>query len=451
MRKQIAKITARQVARKCASKQYISAVVGKAKVSVKGKYSNAKVISLVETLDKYNPDSDTVKFKVSAKGISVHIGKHITIKRVFFISMAVVAGGAGAWYVSKYIYTRATKSLEKASKDEEEPKLVSYNLPDLKNSDKNITPMIGKMLPENFDCLVYGEKGCMKSFLVLGTMIQLGLGEVPQILPTDKRETYTPVSNVRCIYVDGENGQFILNDRYNNILDKLGFLDVIEAQSFGNGGDKLFQAIREVCKKYPDGTKIVLGIDNMKSVANDLSSSSGKELLNNLKKLRAELYKRHISLTSMIIHHTEKSGKEASGSYTFPCLIPFVFKLEYNAQNKERVLVVEESRTYPKGDRYLLKEVQGDYLYLRNDHLIESAVKPVETPKEDVESDVETPSWNEKIPLNVMEDIMKFYEVGVSGKGLKTTIAKFKLEQYGITDSTQLTRLIKKWIAYQEF
>lgn len=337
-----------------------------------------------------------------------------------------------------------------ASNDTETPNYSTYDMSDLKNSDIMLTPMIGQFLPENYDCLVYGEKGTMKSLLVLSTMIQLGLGEVPQILPPDHRETYTPVSNVRCVYVDGENGKVILKERYGATLDKLGFIKVIEAQTFGNGGDKLFQTIREAVKGYPDGTKIFMGIDNLKSVANEFSSGAGKELLNNLKKLREDLNQRHITLTTMIIHHTDKTGKQASGSYTLPCLTPFVFKLEYDVQKQEHTLVIQESRTYRKGDRYLLEEVQGDYLYLCNAHLMGATDKPnVINDEED-----DTPSWEKMIPwdipLELALEIGEFYQEGVNGRGLLATIKEFGLEKYGIKESSQLRRLLNKLSEYLE-
>lgn len=441
----------KQVAKRCASKNYMCASVGKAKVVIKGKYCKPKVLNLLKNLDKYNPDADTLKLNIGKSGVSLHIGKHITGKRIFFTTMAGAVSVFGVWYVGKYMYNRATKSMDKPPKEEDTPNFESYNISDLQYSDKRLNPMIGQMLPENYDCLLYGEKGCMKSTLALGTMIQLGLGVVPQILPPDQKEGYTPVSNVRCIYVDGENGQVILKERYKDIIGKLGFLKVIEAQSYGNGGDKLFQEIRNACKNYPDGTKIVIGIDNLKSVANELSPAAGKDLLNNLKKLRAELDKRHITLTSLIIHHTDKSGKGASGSYTFPCLTPFVFKLEYNAQEDERVLVVQESRTYRKGERYLLNEVNGDYLYLCNDHLIECADRPVRIPKEDEEIEVEWEKMNPwGIPLELALEIEEFYKQGVSGYGYKTTIARFNLKQYGINDGKQVSRLLEKLKEYQK-
>lgn len=337
-----------------------------------------------------------------------------------------------------------------ASNDTETPNYSTYDMSELKNSDIKLSPMIGQFLPENYDSLVYGEKGTMKSLLVLSTMIQLGMGEVPQILPPDHRETYTPISNVRCVYVDGENGKVILKERYGATLSKLGFIKVIEAQTFGNGGDKLFQTIREAIKGYPGGTKIFMGIDNLKSVANEFSSGAGKELLNNLKKLREDLNQRHITLTTMIIHHTDKTGKQASGSYTLPCLTPFVFKLEYDVQKQEHTLVIQESRTYRKGDRYLLEEVQGDYLYLCNAQLMNAMDKP----KVIINEEDDTPSWDDmipwKIPLELALEIGEFYQEGVNGRGLSATIKEFGLEEYGIKDSTQLRRLLNKLSEYLE-
>lgn len=337
-----------------------------------------------------------------------------------------------------------------ASNDTETPNYSTYDMSELKNSDIKLSPMIGQFLPENYDSLVYGEKGTMKSLLVLSTMIQLGMGEVPQILPPDHRETYTPVSNVRCVYVDGENGKVILKERYGATLDKLGFIKVVEAQTFGNGGDKLFQTIREAIKGYPDGTKIFMGIDNLKSVANEFSSSAGKGLLNNLKKLREDLNQRHITLTTMIIHHTDKTGKQASGSYTLPCLTPFVFKLEYDVQKQEHTLVIQESRTYRKGDRYLLEEVQGDYLYLCNAQLINATDKPkvIINEEDDTSSRDGMNPWN--VPLELALEIREFYQKGVNGRGLKASIKKFGLEEYGIKESNQLRRLLNKLSEYLE-
>lgn len=335
-------------------------------------------------------------------------------------------------------------------KEKETPNYSTYDMSDLKNIDIKLSPMIGQLLPENYDCLVYGEKGTMKSSLLLSTMIQLVSSEVPQILPPDQREAYTPVTNVRCVYVDGENGKVILKERYKTILNKLGFIKVIEAQTFGNGGDKLFQTIRGAVKDYPDGTKIFMGIDNLKSVANELSPGAGKEFLNNLKKLREDLNKRNITLTSMIIHHTDKTGKQASGSYTLPCLTPFVFKLEYEVQKQEHTLVIQESRTYRKGDRYLLEEVQGDYLYLCNAQLMNATDKP----KVIINEENGTPSWDEmtpwEIPLELALEIRDFYQEGVNGRGLFATINKFGLKEFGIKESTQLSRLLNKLSKYLE-
>ena len=131
-------------------------------------------------------------------------------------------------------------------------------------------------------------------------------------------------------------------------------------------------------------------------------------------------------------------------------MTPFVFKLEYDVQKQEHTLVIQESRTYRKGDRYLLEEVQGDYLYLCNAQLINATDKP----KVIINEEDDTSSWDGmnpwNIPLELALEIGEFYQEGVNGRGLKAAIKEFGLEEYGIKESNQLRRLLNKLSDYLE-
>ena len=46
----------------------------------------------------------------------------------------------------------------------------------------DLRPMVGTLLPEGYDGIVYGMKNTMKSYFAFGTLIQIALGEKPQRL-----------------------------------------------------------------------------------------------------------------------------------------------------------------------------------------------------------------------------------------------------------------------------
>lgn len=294
------------------------------------------------------------------------------------------------------------------------------------NSEKNnLSPMVGYMLPEGFDSLVYGMKGTMKSFLVLGTMIQVGLGEYPQILPPDEKEKFHPPVNVRCIYADGENGRVVFTDRYKNLGARLDpFMDILEAKSFGNDMDLFFEKLFEMSSIYPSGTKVLLGVDNIKSLLNDHSYNESKHYLNKIRELRERLSSKEITLTTITLCHTVKEGDKISGTYDLACLTSFIFKVD-----KMHHFTIEESRTSPKGTVFSLKVVNDGYTRL------------VYASEEEKKDDI-TPIWNGTLSLEDTIKMKEFYREGVPGFGRKPTAQKFGL-LYPIYVKRELEKLEK--------
>lgn len=303
------------------------------------------------------------------------------------------------------------------------------------SKDSDLSPMVGYILPEGHDALVYGMKGTMKSYLVLGTMIQIGMGEYPQILPPDETSKYQPPTKVYCIYADGENGMAVIKDRYKSFGDKLdSFMQILEAKSFGNDMDVFFEKLYQMCSKLPDGTKVILGIDNIKSLLNDHSHNDGKLYLNKLKQLRERLSPKRISLTSITLGHTVKTGNKISGTYDLPCLTPYVFKIE-----PDHKFTIEESRTGIKGIVYPLKVMEDGYTRL-------AFCLAEDEPTEDANS---VAVWNGKLSLEKTIEMKEFYDRGEPGRGLQPTAEKYGLK-YAMNVTRELERLDKYLTATSE-
>ena len=334
------------------------------------------------------------------------------------------------------VSTTIKKKMEKDKKSKEELKKVevpaeverdstfgSYKLSEA--HDKTLHHLIGLWIPEGYDALVFGPKGAMKSYLVAGTMIQVANNEYPSILPPDERTYVRPV-NVISIYADGENGRTILGNRYRNVASKLDdCFTVVEAKSFSDDTNKFFAKVEEIAMEHPSGTKIMLGIDNVKSLVNNRSPKEAKAYLNAIKNLRSRLEEKGISLTTITINHTTKDGENMGGSYDLTCLTPYVFKI-----NKSHILTVEESRTGIKGAQYQLKVVDKDYTYLENEGNVESSLKA-------------TPEWKGKMSLEKTKKMVEEYQVGVAGHGFNALAKK-----YGFNSGEEVKREIDKYHRY---
>ncbi len=239
-------------------------------------------------------------------------------------------------------------------------------------------PMVGLLIPEGFDAIIYGPKNVMKSYLVMGTLIQIAQGEKPKILSKQERDSYSTPENVYCIYFDGENGGTVYNDRYSSLGNSLdGKLEIIQSETFGNGSEDFFECLTNRCQRLPDGTSIVVGVDNIKSLLNDLSQNDGKAFLNGLRRLRITLKKRGISLTTMTVCHTEKTGDKIYGSYNTQCLAPFVLRVSEGDDYDHFVLTIENSRTSLKGQARNLVVRKDEYKYLEYEDP-DTAQKPTE-------------------------------------------------------------------------
>ena len=241
----------------------------------------------------------------------------------------------------------------------------------------DLRPMVGTLLPEGADGIVYGMKNTMKSYFAFGTLIQIALGEKPQILSEEEKAGYTAPSNVYCIIADGENGGTILKDRYKTVASSLdGKLEIIETIYFGGKPKEFFEKIMERCLLQPAGTSVFYCADNLKSLLGNLCESKVTQYLNYLKKMRSTLKEHGIRLTSLSVCHTEKTGDMMSGSYTLQALTPYVFRLDEGEDYDHLLLTLEFSRSEIKGQvRKLVVKTDG---YTR--HVFESIVTATTNP-----------------------------------------------------------------------
>ena len=192
-----------------------------------------------------------------------------------------------------------------------------------------IKPMVGFIVPEGNEALLFGMKGSMKSYVTINTFAQLVLGEKPSILSPEEQDAYTAPENVSAIYINGENGKATMKERleyYKTSLD--GRFEVLDVKRFGLTLKDLFTVIHVICITKPAGTRIVIGVDNVKSVLNDLSKEQVKEYLNCWKDLRDELASMEITLTTITVCHTEKTGEKIFGSYDLECLTPYALRVD---------------------------------------------------------------------------------------------------------------------------
>lgn len=264
------------------------------------------------------------------------------------------------------------------AKEEEKTEYSFHSPSDYLSKEYDMHPLIGNLIPEGFDALLYGMKNTMKSYVALGTMIQVALGEKPKILSPQERDAYQSPENVYCIYADGENGGIVFKDRYQAICKKLdGKLEIIEAETYGNDPKWLIECVKSRCLLQPSGTSILLCIDNIKSLLNDMSQNAGRTYLNDLKRLRNTLKEHNINLTTITICHTEKTGEKISGSYNLQCLTPVVIRLDEGDDYDHLLLTLENSRTDLKGQTRLLVVRKDEYKYLEYEEP-NTAQKPTE-------------------------------------------------------------------------
>ena len=260
-------------------------------------------------------------------------------------------------------YTRRER--EAKTEDDDEVEYSFHSPSDYLSEAYELRPMVGNMIPESFDALLYGMKGTMKSYLSMGTIIQMALGEKPRILSPRERDNFELPENLYCIYVDGENGGAVFKDRYGALGDRLNKkLEIVEAESFGQGHKAFFKCITNRCLLLPPGKQLLLCVDNIKSLLNDLSQNAGRSYLNELKKLRYTLKMRGISLTTITICHTEKSGEKIYGSYNLQCLAPIVIRIDEGYDYNHFVLTLENSRTDLTGQTRSLVVKKEVYKFL---------------------------------------------------------------------------------------
>ena len=265
----------------------------------------------------------------------------------------------------------------------EEVEFSIHNPSDYLGEEYELRPMVGYLLPENFDGILYGMKNTLKSYTAMGILIQLSLGEKPRILSPQEKDSYTSPENVYCIYADGENGGTVYKDRYHALGDRLdGKLEIIQSDTFGEDIDAFMSCVKNRCMLRPAGTKIVLCVDNIKSLFNDLSQSAGRKFLNELKKLRNSLRQYGISLTTLTVCHTEKSGDKLYGSYNTQCLAPVVLKLTEGDDYNHINLTLENTRTDLKGQTRSLVVMEHDYKCPEYDDAIEDVTS---TSKEELQ------------------------------------------------------------------
>ena len=248
------------------------------------------------------------------------------------------------------------------------PSYSSYKPSELTgNTNLGLKPMVGMLLPEGYDSILYSSKGNMKSYLTLNILVDLAAKQSPEILPPAERMEENELADIFCIYVDGENGQTVIKQRLGSMASLVeNNLIVIEQDRFGDGEvDKLFSAVQSSCMERPDGSRIVVALDNVISLAGSTASKASKKFLNQIKKLRSGLKARNITLTTITVCHTEKTGSRLAGSYTLSALAPYVFRLDSDGRGNLKKLTVEETRTGNKGDVYRLKVLKcGNYTYL---------------------------------------------------------------------------------------
>lgn len=283
----------------------------------------------------------------------------------------------------------------------------------------DLRPMVGTLLPEGYDGIVYGMKNTMKSYFAFGTLIQVALGEKPQILSEEEMASYTAPSNVYCIIADGENGGAILKDRYKTVASSLdGKLEIIETTYFGGNPKEFFEKITERCLLQPAGTSVFYCADNLKSLLGNLCESKVTLYLNYLKKMRSTLKEHGIRLTSLSVCHTEKTGDMMSGSYTLPALTPYVFRLDEGEDYDHLLLTLEFSRSEIKGQtRKLVVKTDG---YKR--HAFESIVPATTTPSTSI-SKTGSQTKKEQTRLE-KEQAKQMFKDGMTATQVATVLGK---------------------------
>lgn len=226
----------------------------------------------------------------------------------------------------------------------------------------DLKPMVGFLIPEGNDSLLFGMKGSMKSYLTINTLAQLVQGEKPTILSQEEQDAYIAPENIQGIYVNGENGPSTMKARLSPFGKKLdGRLIVLEKKDFGSTLRSFFKQIRKVCISYPGGTRIVIGMDNVKSVLNGLSGNQAKEYLNGWRILRAELLEKGITLTTITVCHTIKSGDKISGTYDLECLSPYALRVDKDERGHSYLTVTQARDGELTGQKRSLKIEKSDY------------------------------------------------------------------------------------------
>lgn len=314
-----------------------------------------------------------------------------------------------------------------------EDTLEAYPLCEVLNetSKHTLTPLIGNLLPVGSDCILYGPKGSMKSYLTLATLMQVSTGSEPDFLPPEERDYGVP--KVHSIYVDGENGREVLAERMNSNDGAIftAFTTVIPMNSFGCDLDMLFDKIKDVCHEKSE-MNILLAIDNMKTVINENSKASIRSMFNHIRMLRQELSRRGQSLSTIVVCHTNKDNIKISGSHDVTCLTPYVFRIEPYHDGKFMFTVDYARSGGLKGSKYLLEVDEYPFKHLK-------FVKHLH-------SEDDGAPYSGKLSIAEAKKLLATYQPGVTGSGLKQMTKLFPQ----LTSSTEVSRELDKIRKYLE-
>lgn len=259
-------------------------------------------------------------------------------------------------------FEEAKHKMQNTDLEDDTSSFESFCPSDYLDPKNDLKPMVGFLIPEGNDGLLFGIKGSMKSYLTINTLAQLVQGEKPTILSQEEQRAYTAPEKVHGIYINGENGPSTMKARMLPFGKKLdGRLIVLEKKDFGSTLRSFFKQIREVCIKYPGGTRIVIGMDNVKSVINGLSCNQAKEYLNGWRILRAELIEKGITLTTITICHTIKSGEKISGTYDLECLSPYALRVDKGEKGHSFLTITQARDGELTGQKRSLKIEKCDY------------------------------------------------------------------------------------------
>lgn len=297
--------------------------------------------------------------------------------------------------------------------------------------------LIGKLLYQGDRAILYAPHGVGKSVVGVQMAIDISLGQKSLLAPEDNGvHTHQEV-----LYYDGEMDE---KDYYNITGDKdlssLYNLKLIRGFYFEN----VDKWLDDVNKRIAACTSnAVVFLDNLTCICSTINAETIRKLfLNKLKIIQDDALKRNITVTFVVLAHTNKQ-QELAGSSNLSNFATTVLGLEKH-DDMHILLHVDKMRKYGdiQGKTFLLEKKQTADGYKYDELVKEIGGEEPQVSPESNES--AKPEWKGKLSLGVARKMKEFYKPGIKGHGYKPAA-----EEFGLNHASEAQRELQKLEIYE--